>query len=308
MSSAALAQTDIPIPHPRISRPGDANITPNVPNPTGPDLLIPDTTDTQTPILDTPDPAQPISLSAKIQEDGTVIPDGLIWRVYDTQTDGAGQLALLFKSEDATAALSLPPGEYLVHVAYGRAQSSDTLLVEPGPNIKTIILDAGALRLRSAISAEINIPPAQLKFDILATGLDGDQIPVVQGVEQNTMVHLNAGVYNVVSRWGDQNATVRADIRVEPGQVTEATLFHKAAQVTFLLVSSAGGEAIADVDWKVMDENNETLFTHLGAFPASILAEGDYTVIAQSGDAVYNRQFQVQSGRPLKVEVLTTVY
>ncbi len=122
------------------------------------------------------------------------------------------------------------------------------------------------------------------------------------------MVQLNAGTYKVVSKWGNQNAVVRADIRVEPGEVTEATLFHKASQVTFSLVSKAGGEAIADVDWKVQDSEGETIYTHFGAFPSTVLAEGDYTVFAQTGDTVYNREFQVQAGRPVNIEVLTTVY
>ena len=53
----------------------------------------------------------------------------------------------------------------------------------------------------------------------------------------------------VISYFGAVNATVRADLRVEPGKLTEATLYHKAAQISFRLVSEAGGEAIADVDW-----------------------------------------------------------
>ncbi len=316
----AMAQQVAPIPHPRISRPGPLlqQSTPADTDQQGQNetqgqaadgLQTPPTPEqTLSPPSSAPATAQPISLSARIAENGAIIPGGLVWRVFDTKTDESGQLALLFKSEEATASLELPPGEYLVHVSYGRAQSSDTLQVQTGPNIKSLVLDAGALRLRSAITTELNIPPNQLKFNIFANGLDGEQIPVVQGVTQDEMVYLNAGIYKVVSRWGEQNAIVRADIRVEPGQVTEATLFHKAARVNFSLVSSAGGEAIADVDWKVLDKDGEVIFTHLGAFPTAVLAEGEYSVIAKSGEAVYNRPFQVQAGRPIDVEVLTTVY
>ncbi len=311
LAQSALAQVVAPTPQPRITRDGGTPTTQNQDQPptsldgqTG--LTIVPADGAATPII--PGPPQPISLSATIEVNGTRIPSGLIWRVYDTKTDESGQLTQLFKSEDATASLSLPPGEYRVHVSLGRAQTTDVLKVELGPNIKTLVLDAGALRLRSEVSSEIFIPPNQLKFDVFTDGLDGEQIPIIVDVEQNALIHLNAGVYSVVSRWGDQNATVRADIRVEPGQVTEATLFHKAAQISFLLVSSPGGEAIADVDWKIQNQSNEIIFTHLGAFPTAILAEGDYTIIAQSGDTVYNREFQVQTGRPLEIEVLTTVY
>ncbi len=255
-----------------------------------------------------PGPAQPVSLSAVIKENGAVVPDGLIWRVFDTKTDETGQLALLFRSEDATASLSLPPGEYVVHASYGRAQTSDALTIVAGPNFKTIVLDAGALRLKSAISTQVDIPAQQLKFDVFAEAADGSEVPVVLNIDQNELIYLNAGIYQVVSRWGEQNAIVKADIRVEPGEITEATLFHNAAQVSFSLVSNAGGEAIADVDWQVQNMGGETLYTHLGAFPSAILASGDYVVFAQSGNQVYNREFQVQPGRPIEIEVLTTVY
>ena len=297
-----VAQLVPPIPRPPISR-GET--------PTQSETISPnqdETTPTTPQTSIQPGPEQPITLSAKIQEGGTFIPNGLTWRIFDTKTDDSGELALLFKSEEATVTLSLPVGEYLVHVAYGRAQSSDTLLVKPGPNIKSVVLDAGALRLNSAVTTEIEIQPDQLKFDIFAIGLEGEQVPVVRNVKHNATVHLNAGIYNIVSHWGDQNAIVRADIRVEPGQVTEATLFHQAAQVSFSLVSSPGGEAIADVEWQVQDQSGELIFSHLGAFPSAILAEGDYIVIAKSGNAVYNREFQVQAGRPIEIDVLTTVY
>lgn len=305
LAGAVLAQAVIPIPHPRISRDGSPTT-----------LLIPDTTPPPTnptappipPATTAPQPDQPISMSAVIKQGGALIPTGLIWRVFGTETDASGQPKMLFRSEDAIASLGLPIGEYVVHVSYGRAQSSDTLNVEMGPNIKSIVLDAGAIRLRSAVSTEINIPPEQLKFDIFTDGLDGEKIPVALNIDQNTMVHLNAGIYKIVSRWGKENALVRADIKVGPGEVTEATLFHKAAQVSFSLVSKAGGEAIADVDWKLSDSAGDSLFTHRGAFPSTVLAQGDYSIIAQTGDTVYNREFQVQPGRPINVEVLTSVY
>ncbi len=314
------AQVPPPIPHPRIERPGDAHPPAN----DQPSLLAPqnagqggnDTTlspDTSPvagnpPAPDVPAVAQPVTLSARVKEDGPSIPSGLMWRIFATRPDETGKLPMLFKSEDPSVTLSLVPGRYLVHVAYGRAQASDTLDVVPGPNVKTIILDAGALKLRAAVTTEIPIPANELTFDISTTGLNGEQIPVVNAALEDEMIYLNAGVYSVVSKWGKQNATVRADIRVEPGQVTEATLFHKAARVSFVLVSKPGGEAIADVDWKVQDKDGKTMLSYFGAFPTAVLAKGDYTVIAQSGDAVFNRDFQVQPGRPIEIEVLTTIY
>ncbi len=319
-------RADYPIPAPRIERPltpapsaSGQNRADDMQEPEKPEQLIPDRQPGQSlsdaapapvaPAAPAPaGPPQPVTLSAVIKENGPVVPDGLTWRIFDIRTDDSGQLTLLFRSEEASPTLELPPGEYVVHVSYGRAQTSDALSVVLGPNFKTVILDVGALRLKGAVTTQINIPAEQLGFDVYAEGSEGGQVPVALDMKPDELIYLNAGIYQVISRWGEQNASVRADIRVEPGQVTEATLFHDAARVNFLLVSNAGGEAIADVDWQVQNMDGETIYTHLGAFPSAILAAGDYVVFAQSGEQVYSREFQVQAGRPIDIEVLTSIY
>lgn len=132
---------------------------------------------------------------------------------------------------------------------------------------------------------------------------------MAQDLGANDILTVNAGTYHIVSYFGDMNATVRADLRVEPGQLTDATLYHRAAQVSFKLVSEAGGEAIADIDWTVKTADGaSTVFTNTGAFPSTVLQEGDYLVLAKRGDAVFNREFEVQPGQPKEIEVLTAVY
>jgi len=251
---------------------------------------------------------QPVTLTAQITEQGMNIPEGLVWRIFDTRTDTSGELALAAKSEEATAHLQLVPGEYVIHVAYGRAQASDTLEVVEGENSKSIVLDAGAMRLNAAVTGDITIPINLLRFDIFSSSNETDRMLVAQSLSANDIVTLNAGTYHVVSYFGDINAVVRADLRVEPGQMTEATLYHRAAQVTFKLVTESGGEAIADVEWTVKTAGGATIYSDIGAFPATVLAEGDYLVLAKRGETVYNRAFQVQPGAGQEVEVLTTVY
>jgi hypothetical protein len=252
---------------------------------------------------------QPVTLTAEVTEKGAKIADGLVWRVFDTKPDKNGQLAMVAKSEQAAPTLKLPPGDYVVHVAYGRAQASDTLSVGKGANNKAMILDAGALRLNAAVAGDIPIPINLLHFDVFTSGTtDADRTLVADKVSANDILTLNAGTYHVISYFGDVNGVVRADLRVEPGQLTDATLYHKAAQVSFKLVSEAGGEAIADVDWTVKTGDGQSIFTNTGTFPSLVLEEGDYLVLAKRGDKVYNRQFQVKAGKAQDVEVLTTVY
>jgi hypothetical protein len=254
------------------------------------------------------DVPQPVTLAATITTDGAPVSEGLVWRIFDTTPDESGELPLAAKSEEAAASLSLPPGEYVVHVAYGRAQTSDTMTVVPGENTKVIALEAGGLRLNAAVEGDIRIPPTLLKFDVMTAGPEGERTLIAQQLSPNDIVTLNAGTYHIVSHFGAINAIVRADLRVEPGQLTDATLYHQASQVSFKLVSEPGGEAIADVEWTVQTPDGTTLFNELGAFPSTVLATGDYIVLAEQGQSVFNREFEVQPGAPREVEVLTQVY
>jgi hypothetical protein len=289
-----------PMPRPR---PDPSTLPPSAP-PAAPGTETP-ATEAIAAITSAP---QPVSLTARITPEGAPIPDGLVWRIFDTTPDASGELALVAKSDEGAALVELPPGEYVVHVAYGRAQISETMSVVPGANEKSFILEAGALRLNSAVTGDIAIPPALLKFDIFTGGDEANRTMIAEGLLANDILTLNAGTYHIISHFGDINAVVRADLRVEPGQLTDATLYHHAAQVSFKLVSEEGGEAIADVEWTVKTSDGATIFTDLGAFPSTVLAEGDYLVLAKQGEQVFNREFQVQAGSPKDVEVLTAVY
>ena len=253
-------------------------------------------------------PPQPVKLTATVTDGGQPISAGLVWRVYNAKPDVSGKLILAAKSDDPVAQVSLAPGAYVVDVAYGRAQASDALTVTTGANSKSIVLNAGGLRLNAAITGDIAIPINQLHFDIFTPGpSDADRQVVEQNLAANDILTLNAGTYHVVSYFGDVNAVVRADLKVEAGQLTDATLYHRAAQVSFKLVTETGGEAIADVDWTVRTKDGTIIFTNTCTFPSVVLQEGDYTVFAKRGDTVYNRDFEVQPSQPKDIEVLTTV-
>jgi hypothetical protein len=305
VSSAFAQQAPIPRPAPIFLAPlatTEAPIEAPVEAPIAP------TTATEAIATVTSDP-QPVVLTAMVTDGGRQIDQGLVWRIFTTKTDTAGQLELAAKSDAPVARFELSPGNYVVHVAYGRAQASDTITVAEGSNSKNIVLEAGGLRLTAAVTGDVPIPINLLHFDVFTAGTsDADRAIVAQGIGANDILTVNAGTYHIVSYFGDVNAVVRADLRVEPGQLTDATLYHRAAQTSFKLVSEAGGEAIADVDWTVKTTDGATVFTETGAFPSTVLQEGDYLVFAKRGETVFNREFEVTPGQPREIEVLTAVY
>jgi hypothetical protein len=291
LPSLTLAQDSAPSPLPRPER--------NITNQTPPSSTIP--------INGTSN--QILNLSAKISENGSIISKGVIWRVFNSEPSQNGEMEILAKSQDSIASIAIKPGNYIIHASYGLAQTSKTIRVDKKPKNELLVLNSGALKLNAAIVGDINIISSKITFDIFTTPPDQtEQVAIVKGAKPNTIINLNAGNYNVTSYFGSINATVSAELKVEPGQITQATLYHKAGEVSFKLVSEAGGRAIPDVDWVIKDDKDKILLTSMSAFPTAILSEGDYTVIAKRGQNVYNRNFSVKAGSTKEIEVLISVY
>lgn len=300
-SVAVYAQEVAPVPPPRPAELGGSDAA--TPEQTEPSSVETPAPPAQTPAK--PGKPQPVTISAKVAEEGEIIPQGIVWRVFSTTPNEQGELELLDKSEETPAVFSLSPGQYVVHAAYGLAQASDTVTVEPGPNQLDIILDVGGLKLNAAISGDINIPDRYIRFNVHTRDAEGQSVLVARAVQPEQTLHLNSGTYSVTSYFGNVNATAKADLQVKPGQLTEATLYHKAAQVTFKLVSEPGGEAIADTSWIVKNLAGETIYEEATAFPATVLAQGEYILLARLGDRVFNREFEVLPGLPREIEIIT---
>ena len=118
------------------------------------------------------------------------------------------------------------------------------------------------------------------------------------------IIRLNAGAYHIVSTYGHTNATVRADVTVEPGKITQATVKHAAAPVTFRLVQSAGGEALADTKWTILTNTGDVVKETAGALPTHVLAAGDYAAVANHSGESYTAKFTVAPGQPKQIELV----
>ena len=129
---------------------------------------------------------------------------------------------------------------------------------------------------------------------------------IAANVAAGDLVRLPEGTYHVVSTYGESNAIMRADLKVDRGRITEATLNHRAATVTLKLVTRAGGEAFAGTAFSVLTPGGDVIREAIGAFPTVTLAEGEYVLIARHNGQVYTKEFKVESGLDHDVEVPIT--
>ncbi|WP_157928975.1 hypothetical protein [Pararhizobium haloflavum] len=249
-----------------------------------------------------------VVLEAKLTEDAPLLKDGLVWRVFDSVPGPDGKLPLVASSEGGSAEMTFPPGDYFLHVAFGRAAVSKKLQVPTeGPvGRQSITLNAGGLVLNARSGEDMRIPPGELSFSVYdaSDGANDERRLVIADVKPDTVIGLNAGTYHVVSEYGDLNASIRSDIYIEAGKLTEATIQHRAAELTLKLVSERGGEAIADTAWSILTASGDPISESVGAFSTIILSEGTYTAVARNKDNVYQRDFTVHAGVNTDVEVM----
>jgi hypothetical protein len=248
-------------------------------------------------------PQSNVQLTAIYAGDGRPIQSGLVWRVYEEKGDGT-RPAVIRKSTAATAAFSLPPGSYIVHAAYGFAGASKRVTVQGQAVVERLTISAGALKIGGAIG-DHPIAANRLSVSVYVPVGNNSEGRLVAGkVRGGELVRLPEGPYHVVSTYGESNAIMRADLTVEAGRVTEATLNHRAATVTLKLVASAGGEAFAGTAFSVLTPGGDVIREAIGAFPSLTLAEGDYVLIARHEGQIYTREFKVESGLDRDIEVL----
>ncbi len=251
-------------------------------------------------------PLRTLTLAAKLTEDEDPLAQGLVWRVFRPEAGSDEKLPLIATAKGGTSAFELEPGSYLVHAAFGRAGVTKRITLGNEARKETLVLDAGGLKLSATLSGGARIPPANLRFSIFQgeESADGERALIVPDVKPDTVIRLNSGAYHIVSTYGSVNAIIRADINVEAGQLTEAAVEHKAAELTLKLVRAEGGEAMADTAWSVVNPSGEIIKESVGAFASMVLAEGDYTVIAKNKDKLFQKDFTVVAGQNADVEVV----
>jgi len=249
----------------------------------------------------------PVTFKALVSDGGPRLQSGLTWRVYEPKAPvpNAGY-KLVSTHRDAMPTAALLPGEYLVNAAYGLSNLTKKIKVESGRSLEeTFILNTGGLKLAGVLPSGDPLPASTVRYDILSDEADqfGNRKMVLRDAKPGIVIRLNAGAYHIECLYGDANATVKADVTVEPGKITEATLKQTGAKTTFKLVQALGGEALADTKWTILTSAGDVVKENAGALPTHILAPGSYSVIADHAGLNYTRTFSIGSGEAKQVEV-----
>lgn len=253
--------------------------------------------------------SQPIQLMALLTEDGQRIEQGLVWRVYEETNLAERRGKLLLTERKATPLVALKPGNYIINAAFGRANLTRKIAVTDAPatapKVEKFVLNAGGLRVTAMIGNK-PAPPGSVTYSILTDRDQADDRRVILSVSKpGLVVRLNAGIYHIVSTYGDANAIVRSDVTVEAGKLTEASIQHTFAKVSFKLVERAGGEALPDTQWTIQTPEGGIVKESVGALPSHTLAPGTYTVVARNQNRAFRRDFTVQDGQSTEIEVLS---
>ena len=244
-----------------------------------------------------------LAVSARFGRDLAPINGGLHWRVYRTEQNGVPRLVKEEKGSSPT--FVLPPGPYVVSAGFGLASVTKAVQVR-GETIREVFeIPAGGLRIEGRVG-DARIPPGQISFDLYKGSQfePGDKRPVATAIMTGDVVLLPEGTYHIVSNYGDANATVRSDIQVQIGKLTDITVNHRAAVITLKLVNERGGEARANTQWSVLTPGGDVIKESIGAFPRVILAEGEYRVVARNDNHTYEDEFKVVNGVDREVEVI----
>jgi hypothetical protein len=241
---------------------------------------------------------------------------GLKWRIFQEKLEPDSSHKLVAESSEATPSLPLPDGAYIVHAGLGLAGVTKRVVINGQTVSEKLVLNAGGLKIVGLLG-DVPINPTKLSISIYVPERGNSEAKLVlANAKAANVIGLPEGNYHVVSTLLDTasgtasgsatmtNSVVGADLRVQAGKLTDATLRHRAAVMTLKLVGAPGGEAMANTAFTILTPGGDVIRELIGAFPSLVLAEGEYVAIARHDNKTYQTNFKVTSTLDHDVEVI----
>jgi hypothetical protein len=249
--------------------------------------------------------------------DPQTVRSGIRWRVFEERAEADGSQKLVAQSSDAAPFFALADGAYIVHAAFGLAGVTRRIVVKGQTTNERVVLNAGGLDIIDILGST-PLPAQKLQIQIYVPDRNGSEAKLIfASAKPNEVLGLPEGNYRIISTLLDTtgisgqtsasnstNSVVSADLRVQAGKVTEATLRHRAATMTLKLVNAPGSEALANTTFSVLTPGGDIIRELIGAFPSLVLAEGEYIAIARHDGKTFQTTFKVQSTLDRDVEVV----
>src|SRR5271166_3339493 len=125
------------------------------------------------PVPPTSGPPAPVTLVAYLSEGSAPMTADIVWRVFEGHPGSDGNYRLLTTVREPKPTLELKPGEYLINIAYGRANLTKKIGVWPqNPTSEDFVVNAGGLRLNATLARAPITAEHLLKLEIFSDAQD----------------------------------------------------------------------------------------------------------------------------------------
>ena len=149
------------------------------------------------------DPAQATLNLSAVLNGRRLVTGGLRWRLFAAQADADGSHPLIVESNLAQPTLTVPAGDYVVHVAFGLASAAKRVTLAAEVRSERLTLSAGALKIEGTL-ADAPIDPSKLS---LAIYVPQNRNPlgklVYAKAKAGDTIGLPEGAYHIVSTYLD---------------------------------------------------------------------------------------------------------
>jgi hypothetical protein len=247
-----------------------------------------------------------LRLRARITAATDPIARPIAWTVHRVDDSAEDKWPLVGERSAAEALFDLAPGQYVVRAGYGAIKAAKVVVVQPRQQVDvTFILNAGGLRVVPAL-AFLDPPEGANAKHWVFEAADGDRSSrrlFAETDRPGEVIRLNAGTYHLVSRFGDANAVVEADVTVRPGMLTEVEINHKAGIVHLGFARHDTDGPPKTVQWQINDSNGAVIMRADGARISQILAPGAYIAAVDYGGRKFEAKFEIDIGETREVNI-----
>ncbi len=227
-----------------------------------------------------------LELSARLTEDGGLIELPLDWTVVSSTGEE------IYSASVPVADAAIGPGDYLIDVRYGAIHVTQSVTLVQGTRlIVSFVLDAGGIRILPKLRG-LGLPAIASQSRIFALTGPNMGTLVATTSQPGEVLRVSAGDYRIESSFTRGNASAVTDVTVRAGIMSAVEIDHSAGLARLSFV----GDPAADVLWRLVDDNGNTLPAIGGLSTEVVLTPGTYTAIAEIGGETLSANFAIGAG------------